>query len=48
MNRRSPLSFMFTSTELEGTHIYRYETELRKATQEELEAEYQAIKSKEV
>ena len=31
-----------------GTHIYRYDTELRKATVEELEAEWQRIKPKEI
>ena len=28
----------------DGTHIYRYDTKLRKATAEELEAEWEAIK----
>lgn len=30
-----------------GTHIYRYDTELRKATEEELAAEYELIKNQE-
>lgn len=28
------------------THIYRYDTELRKATQEELTSEYELVKNK--
>lgn len=45
VSRMMPKSF--ASSQYPGTHIYRYDTELRKATQEELAAEYEIIKSKE-
>lgn len=31
---------------INGTHIYRYDTEIRKATEEELASEYEIINSK--
>lgn len=31
-----------------GTHVYRYDTELRKATDEELASEYEVIKPEEI